>query len=112
MIYLDPLDGLFQAGLVSGAQIFGSFTPAAFADIIISGNGNGSTNSAPVVLTDITPATQTNSCTKNNTIKKKARTGRNKAKNNTNGNVDVLTGDVTQTGTTTNTCNTNTLTIN
>lgn len=86
--------------------------PPDIPGIDISGNGNGSTNSAPVVLTDITPATQTNTCTKNNTIKKRARTGKNKAKNNTNGNVDVLTGDVTQTGTTSNTCNTNTLTIN
>ena len=86
-------------------------TPPDPGSIVISDNGNGSSNGSTYTNPDTTTATQGNTCIKTNTVKKKGRTGRNRARNNTGGTVDVTTGNVNNTGSTTNTCNSNVLTI-
>jgi hypothetical protein len=86
--------------------------PLAVPDVEIKNNLGGSTNTAPVTLTDTTAASQSNSCGATNVVTKKGRTGRNRANDNLgSGEVKIKTGKVTNTGGATNICNPNTLEI-
>lgn len=62
------------------------------ADITVSGNGNGSTNGVVVTSESKKKVKQKSNTVAVTAVKSKALTGKNKAKWNTGGTVDVLTG--------------------
>ncbi|MBI2032742.1 MAG: hypothetical protein HYT09_03810 [Candidatus Levybacteria bacterium] len=62
----------------------------------VIGNAANTTNTANVTNTKLKKGTQTNGgSVKVKKLKSRAKTGKNKANNNTNGTVDVLTGNAT-----------------
>lgn len=65
----------------------------------ISGNGGGSINSVTETTVKTTGAIQANKTTVKARVRQKAKTGKNKANNNTGGTVDVLTGNTTSSAT-------------
>lgn len=77
----------------------------------VDNNGIGSTNTASLTLAATVSALQSNLCTKLNNIIKKAKTGKNTASSNTGGTVSITTGIASATGSVTNVCNTNTLSL-
>src|SRR3989344_5097994 len=100
-----------SAGVISGSLIIGSLAPVAFADVTITDNGNNSTNTSTILITQVTTLTQTNTSIFTNDLDLSGRTGNNTASNNTGADVTIDTGNVNNTGSTTNTCNSNLLTI-
>ncbi len=87
-------------------------TPALASDIIISGNGDSSKNTAEVTVTTKTTITQGNTSDYTNTLRLSGDTGGNEANSNTGGDVDISTGNVENTANVTNTGGGNTATIN
>lgn len=85
--------------VASSALMFQMLAPAAFADttVTISGNGDSSTNDVNVTNNNSSNITQNNSFTVELNITSEAKTGKNRANNNTGGNVDIFTGDATST---------------
>ena len=78
----------------------------------ITGNGNNSTSLVKVVNnTTLTGSGQSNTCNGDNKVRRRARTGRNRANNNTGGTINIPTGNATTNGTATNTCGSNSATI-
>lgn len=77
----------------------------------IDNNGVGSSNTTSLTLAATVGALQANACTKLNNITKKAKTGKNTANSNTGGTVSITTGAASATGSVTNICNTNTLSL-
>lgn len=75
----------------------------------ISGNGSHSKNKADVKNNTKVNATQSNTCVVTNTVTKKAKTGKNKANKNTDGNVTVISGDANASANLTNDCGFNVL---
>lgn len=72
------------------------FVQTVFAEeIIISGNGSGSTSEAVVNVTNTTSVTQTNNAQITNEVNPTANTGENTASNNTGGSTAIVTGDTT-----------------
>lgn len=78
----------------------------------INHNGNNSTNVANVTKNAGFTGGQQNKCKAKNTVRKKARTGRNRANNNTGGNVDITTGNASAAANVDNACTDNTFTLN
>jgi len=78
------------------------------AAVEISGNGHASDNTASLTNTNTTALFQTNATSISNDVDAKAKTGDNKANDNTGGNVDVHTGDATTLVRLNNTANANT----
>lgn len=62
-------------------------------DVLISGNGSDSNNTANLNLTSVTTVVQNNTADINNNITAKANTGWNDANDNTGGDVSIDTGD-------------------
>ncbi len=88
----------------AGAEVTGSkniaklpcdcICPNGETGILISGNGNHSTNNSTVVKTNSLSVGQTNNQKVKAKVKAKAKSGKNKANNNTGGGgVSVTTGD-------------------
>lgn len=64
---------------------------------LISGNGADSYNKVKITLSNTLIAGQGNSSLVSNSVSSKAKTGKNKAKKNTNGTVNITTGGATNT---------------
>lgn len=85
--------------------------PALAASIEISGNGADSDNSATVDQTSSTVIVQENSSDFTNNVRQRGNTGRNRANSNTGGDVDIDTGDASNSADVTNTGGGNSATI-
>jgi hypothetical protein len=64
---------------------------------LISGNGESSINTATLIKKKTSDVKQRNRTEVGTGVLSKAKTGRNKAKNNTGGTVDVTTGNAVST---------------
>lgn len=92
---MTSLKTRLQVGLTTGALVATLIAPNAYADttIDISGNGNNSNNTANVVNNNTLNVVQSNNMVVNFTINSSADTGKNKANNNTGGDVAISTGN-------------------
>jgi hypothetical protein len=86
---------LLTIALVLLFQI-GSVVTAVADEIVISGNGEGSSNEVSVQNNSTTTVTQTNSADVTNNVDTSATTGNNTASDNTGGGTSIVTGDATQ----------------
>lgn len=83
--------GVLVVGGVNAAHVEGCGCEED-TTIKVTNNGKKTNNNATVTDTKKKTATQTSSSTVSGNVKSKAKTGKNKAKNNTSGDVDVKTG--------------------
>jgi len=74
----------------------GSVVTAFAEEIIVSGNGEGSSNEVTVQNNTTTTVTQSNNADVTNNVDTSATTGNNTASDNTGGDVAIVTGDVSQ----------------
>jgi hypothetical protein len=87
-------------GAVSAAIAMASFAPAAFAaDLEITGNGMGSSNTIVVTNTSTCSVTQKANTNVEALVGASASTGGNTASYNTGGDTSITTGDATATAT-------------
>lgn len=71
--------------------------PPDHIHVTVSGNGEGSTNTVTTSVSSTLAALQSNFTGVSAYVKSKAKTGKNKANNNTGGTVGITTGDATST---------------
>lgn len=85
--------------IATGAVLLNAIAPAAYAgtEIVISGNGAGSDNSANVTQNSTTNVSQSNTAFVSNNVSSNATTGNNNANFNTGGNVTIGTGNANTT---------------
>lgn len=96
---------------MSASLVLGTFATFAFADdVIVSGNGAGSTNTVIVTNTKNCTVMQGNAVLVLANVEANSSTGGNTANGNTNGDVTVDTGNATSTATVTVTGGDNTVT--
>src|SRR5260221_735956 len=86
------------AAIATGA-LFATLATSAFASttIIVSGNGEGSVNTAKTHNHTHTTFTQTNTTSVGTTVTQHAKTGHNTLTSNTGSGASVITGDATNT---------------
>ena len=95
------------------ALIASSFLAPVLADeIVISGNGSNSDNTANVAVSNTTTVTQTNYANISNDVDVDANTGKNDANDNTGGDVDITTGNASANVGVSNTANSNIADVN
>ncbi len=87
--------GVSVTGSANAAVLPDCGCAPASTDVTISGNGSDSDNTTTVKNKKKKIVNQTNSTTIGATVTSKAKTGKNKAKNNTGGTVAVTTNDAT-----------------
>lgn len=98
--------------IAAGSILVNGFLPVfAQTTIILSGNGTDSDNTAKVNVTQSTFVTQSNNSDVTNKVYADAKTGDNKAEDNTGGDVTVKTGDSDVTVTGKNTLNQNSASV-
>ena len=96
------------SAIAAGALLFSFVAPVyAGSSIVISGNGNDSTNKVKVKSTKKVVVRQSNKAKVSNFVFAGASTGNNDANNHTGGNVTITTGDASASASVTNTFNSN-----
>lgn len=87
------------SALTTGAVLFSSLSPLAFADtnLTISGNGADSDSSATVTTTQTVNVVQNNTADIDNDVDSSSNTGGNVARNNTGGGTAILSGNADNT---------------
>jgi hypothetical protein len=71
------------------------FAPFSYAlELVVSGNGSGSDNQVGLRVENQTTVDQTNEANIENTVAEEANTGQNSASENSGGDVNIQTGDV------------------
>lgn len=109
---MNTLTKKIATAIAAGSLLFHLATPAlAATEIIISGNGSDSDNTATFNYTNKVNVTQRNNANILNNIKVDADTGHNDAEDNTGGDVGIETGDSTTTVSVSNTANSNTASV-
>ncbi len=95
------------SAIVSSFAFFAAFAPVVSAEIIINGNGAGSTNNVNYNQTTSSTISQQNNANVTNNVNSNADTGGNSVKGNTGGNANITTGDATVNTNICNSLNTN-----
>jgi hypothetical protein len=100
--------------IATGAVLLNALAPVTYAgnQIVISGNGAGSDNTATVTQNTTSNVSQNNVANVTNTVNADARTGGNDANFNTGGNVTVGTGNANVTVNVSNDLNRNVASVN
>jgi hypothetical protein len=98
--------------VASSALLLNIVAPVmASSDVVITGNGAGSDNTANVTTSNTTQINQTNTANITNIVNTTANSGSNTVDKNTGGDTSVKTGDAATQVTVTNTLNSNTATV-
>lgn len=91
---MTRMTGMAGAGLLVAQSLLPAF---AAINISVSGNGADSKNDVNFNYTTTTTVSQSNNVSVNNKVNQDANTGNNSVSKNTGADIDVQTGDVTQT---------------
>lgn len=96
MIILNKYAYKLTTAITTAALLASSFAGAASAQVVeISGNGSNSNNYVNLTQNTTVNIDQSNNTDVNVTVSSKANTGGNTASGNTNGDVNITTGDAT-----------------